>query len=1536
MQIFRAFLFFLACLITLPASAALTTISLIDHTTAAAIGGVDVVAKELLADGSESTVASRRTDASGFVMFDLEGLDAGRRYILRAQPYGVWVSSEVVSSEGSFAFRVGKLKVKVVDGSTGGAYAEREVTLLERLSDGTLQWRSVHRTDAEGFVRLDPAGLGGRSYVIRAASLVDGRLKDSRVFAQAGAYEFRVGGNLVTLGLIDHVSNAYLPGVDVSVKEVLSDGSETPVITRATDGAGHVKIDLDGLDTGRRYIFKAQPFGTWVSSDVVTQPGGFGFRVGKLQVKVLDGNTLAPYAAREVTLLEKLANGTLQWVGTYRTDASGVVKLDPPKLGTSGYVLRAASNVDGRLKDSAVFDRAGAYDFLVGGKALTVGLIDHVSNERLAGVTVSVKEILADGSEAAVLSKETAANGTLALDLDGLGSGRRYVFRAQPYGTWVSSDVVSQPGWHAFRVGKLKVKVVDGSTGGAYAEREVTLLERLSDGTLQWRSVHRTDAEGFVRLDPAGLGGRSYVIRAASLVDGRLKDSRVFAQAGAYEFRVGGNLVTLGLIDHVSNAYLPGVDVSVKEVLSDGSETPVITRATDGAGHVKIDLDGLDTGRRYIFKAQPFGTWVSSDVVTQPGGFGFRVGKLQVKVLDGNTLAPYAAREVTLLEKLANGTLQWVGTYRTDASGVVKLDPPKLGTSGYVLRAASNVDGRLKDSAVFDRAGAYDFLVGGKALTVGLIDHVSNERLAGVTVSVKEILADGSEAAVLSKETAANGTLALDLDGLGSGRRYVFRAQPYGTWVSSDVVSQPGWHAFRVGTSPVRVSDAATGAALAGVRVAAYRQQPDGALVWTMQATTDQSGMVRFDLEGLTRGARYILIAMSPFGDGQNYFSSPILARGPQSFVIDRDVANAPDQTPPSVTILEPSVDSKVSSGGFSMRGKAWDDETVTSVTARLTLPSGRVVDRTASYNEAKSTWVLHTGSFVDESAGTVKVTISASDAGQNVSTADIEVALIRDVTAPKIVVSSHFDGAAVPTGGFMVQGVIEDDSIGSSLSATISGGGFAGTQQRSVEVHQQSGRWSVVLAPAETFSASLTVVLSAQDGAGNSASRTLTLVPDDTFARDWHVLMRTSFGPSQDAYRAIREIGLSAFIQQQLSAAPDGDVTGQGAGTTTNFATPMLQRAAYSSRQLAEVMAWFWDNHFNTYYYAHSNSDFERVENEAFRANALGNFRTLLGISSRSPAMLYTLDGRLSVKGDPNENYARELLELHTLGVSGGYSQRDVDEAARVFTGWTVKDGMFWFDATKHDVGAKSVFGLNVPAGGDLSDGEALLDHLAVSSATARNLCRKLVVLFVTDTPSSASIDRCAQAFLANAASPDQIAQVVWSILSSPEFVSPSVRGAKVKTPLEFVVGAVRQLSGTGAGDDLANEVLRQGMGIYMNPVPTGYSDSGSKWLSTSMLHSRVRFIDRLLNYMPSANQTQFSLAQDLADDGVLTSEGVVGRLLERLYGPSFRANQVQLALDVLTENGTYPFSPGASDSETRVRRLAKALASLPAYHFQ
>jgi hypothetical protein len=148
--------------------------------------------------------------------------------------------------------------------------------------------------------------------------------------------------------------------------------------------------------------------------------------------------------------------------------------------------------------------------------------------------------------------------------------------------------------------------------------------------------------------------------------------------------------------------------------------------------------------------------------------------------------------------------------------------------------------------------------------------------------------------------------------------------------------------------------------------------------------------------------------------------------------------------------------------------------------------------------------------------------------------------------------------------------------------------------------------------------------------------------------------------------------------------------------------------------------------------------------------------------------------------------------------------------------------------------------------------------------------------------------------------------------------------------------VGAVRQLSGTGAGDDLANELLRQGMGIYLNPVPTGYSDSGSKWLSTSMLHSRVRFIDRLLNYMPSANQTQFSLAQDLADDGVLTSEGVVGRLLERLYGPSFRANQVQLALDVLTENGTYPFSPGASDSETRVRRLAKALASLPAYHFQ
>ena len=185
------------------------------------------------------------------------------------------------------------------------------------------------------------------------------------------------------------------------------------------------------------------------------------------------------------------------------------------------------------------------------------------------------------------------------------------------------------------------------------------------------------------------------------------------------------------------------------------------------------------------------------------------------------------------------------------------------------------------------------------------------------------------------------------------------------------------------------------------------------------------------------------------------------------------------------------------------------------------------------------------------------------------------------------------------------------------------------------------------------------------------------------------------------------------------------------------------ILRAVYSRRQLQERMVEFWSDHFNIYAFKGQGPQFKVVDDhETIRAHALGKFRDLLGASARSAAMLGYLDNTSNRKGVPNENYARELMELHTLGVHGGYTQRDVKEVARCLTGWTTEKhwhrGRFLFDPDAHDNGAKQVLGLTIAPGGGVTDGERVLDMLAGHPSTARHLARKLCVHFLGDAPDA------------------------------------------------------------------------------------------------------------------------------------------------------------------------------------------------------
>lgn len=332
------------------------------------------------------------------------------------------------------------------------------------------------------------------------------------------------------------------------------------------------------------------------------------------------------------------------------------------------------------------------------------------------------------------------------------------------------------------------------------------------------------------------------------------------------------------------------------------------------------------------------------------------------------------------------------------------------------------------------------------------------------------------------------------------------------------------------------------------------------------------------------------------------------------------------------------------------------------------------------------------------------------------------------------------------------------------------------------------------------------------------------------------------------------------------------------------------LLRAVYAENQLQEVLTDFWFNHFNVALQDNQARGYLlSYERDALRPHALGRFRALLGATARHPAMLAYLDNAQSTAADTatttarpgrratapqgrrarrglNENYARELLELHTLGVDGGYTQADVVAVARAFTGWTVLppagpqaealrrrlaqrgarsgfvvDGLFLFRADAHDAGAKTILGRAFPAGGGLDEGERVLDLLAAHPATARRVAHKLAVRFVADEPPPALVDHLAGVYLAT---DGDVRALVRALAYHPAFWAAAVRRDKVKTPLELMASAFRALDArVRPSRALFDWLSRMGQPLYAHLAPTGYPDRAEAWINAGTLVSRMNF---------------------------------------------------------------------------------------------
>lgn len=417
--------------------------------------------------------------------------------------------------------------------------------------------------------------------------------------------------------------------------------------------------------------------------------------------------------------------------------------------------------------------------------------------------------------------------------------------------------------------------------------------------------------------------------------------------------------------------------------------------------------------------------------------------------------------------------------------------------------------------------------------------------------------------------------------------------------------------------------------------------------------------------------------------------------------------------------------------------------------------------------------------------------------------------------------------------------------------------------------------------------------------------------------------LDRLAYGPRPDSIERASSMGLERWVERQLEPAADPGVEGRLASfrtlgyslaqanalydgdprslalATQEFVSAHFVRAAHAENQLTEVLTEFWFNHFNV----HAGDALVRIgltryELDAIRPHALGRFRDLLGAVAGSWSMMAYLDNYLSSARSINENYARELMELHTMGVDGGYSQRDVEEVARAFTGWGIdrRAGSFVFRGPAHDNGAKTVLGQRLPAGQGQKDGFDVLDILARHPSTARFIATKLCRRFVSDDPPDALVARCAETFSDTSG---DIAEVMRTLVASGDFWNEAFGSGKIKTPHEYVISVLRavgaevtnarSLSDARAGEGLS----AMGQPTYFALDPTGWSDRGADWIPNPGSHlARMNFALALMSQtLPGVTVDVRALVGNAdAND----AEAATAALNERIFGGMLPADAV------------------------------------------
>ena len=439
--------------------------------------------------------------------------------------------------------------------------------------------------------------------------------------------------------------------------------------------------------------------------------------------------------------------------------------------------------------------------------------------------------------------------------------------------------------------------------------------------------------------------------------------------------------------------------------------------------------------------------------------------------------------------------------------------------------------------------------------------------------------------------------------------------------------------------------------------------------------------------------------------------------------------------------------------------------------------------------------------------------------------------------------------------------------------------------------------------------------------------------------AFNYRVLSRLTYGPTITEREQITRMGWKTWLEHQLAAdriedegvlwrlrpydslslEADALALWEQAEVSLDLQRGALLRRVYSRRQLYERMVEFWTDHFNISIMK-GDCWFLKVidDRQVIRQHALGNFRDLLWASAHSPAMLVYLDNQANEGQAPNENYARELMELHTLGVEGGYTQKDVMELARSFTGWTVKDhfwkGEFTFNQDFHDQGSKVVLGQRIEPAGQ-HEAELILEQLALHPSTARHISRKLVRKFVDEEERPDLVESAAQTFLStNGSIRATLGHVLDRGLEDP--------GAKIKRPTDFTAGGIRILgANTDGGQPLQTLLAQMGQPAFQWPTPDGPPDDSNYW--TSNLMSRWRFAVALAQN--EIDGTELEVGALMEDE---SAEADFDRLSELLLGTPLETHVRDQLITALSDGG-------ATDRHTMMELTLAGLLASPGFQW-